>query len=99
MGECKVTFAGLIRRTVGTSELTVDLPPGTTLGQLLEQLSQRFGPEFEERILVNGELAPHAVVLIDGHYARELGGSGARLDAQGPGHVEIVLLGPPLMGG
>lgn len=99
MGQVKVTFAGLIRRTVGTSEMLVTLPPGATLSALLHEIGARFGPAFEEQVLVNGEIAPHAVVLIDGRYARELGGSHAIVDRHGSGQVEIVLLGPPLMGG
>jgi hypothetical protein len=75
------------------------LPPEATLGTLLRDLSARLGPEFERYLLVDGELAPHAVVTIDGRYARELGGLEARLAGKGPGQVEIVLLGPPLMGG
>ena len=99
MGQCKVIFAGLIRRVAGTSEMTVTLPPDATLGVLLRDLSARFGPEFEDKILFNGELANHAVVMIDGEYARDVGGMGARLDRGALAQVEIVLLGPPLLGG
>ena len=99
MGQFKVTFVGLIRRVVGTSEALLTLPPGATLGGLFQELTTRFGPAFEEQILVEGELAPHALVLIDGQHARSLGGSEAVLDGRGPGQVEIVVLGPPAMGG
>ena len=99
MGQCKVIFAGLIKRVAGTSEMTVTLPPNATLGDLLNDLSARFGSEFEDKILMNGDLANHAVVMIDGEYAREVGGLNARLDRQSPAQVEIVLLGPPLLGG
>ena len=99
MGQCKVIFAGLIKRVAGTSEMTVTLPPDATLGDLLKDLSSRFGSEFEDKILMNGDLANHAVVMIDGEYAREVGGMNARLDRQSPAQVEIVLLGPPLLGG
>jgi molybdopterin converting factor small subunit len=99
LGELHVTFAGLVRRVVGSSEVRVTLPPGATLGDLLKELSARFGPEFEDYVLVDGEIAPHAVVLVDGQYAREVGGIDAPLDGGDPGQVEIVLLGPPLMGG
>ena len=99
MGQCKVIFAGLIKRVAGTSEMTVTLPPNATLGDLLKDLSARFGSEFEDKILMNGDLANHAVVMIDGEYAREVGGMDARLDRQSPAQVEIVLLGPPLLGG
>jgi hypothetical protein len=99
MGQCKIIFAGLIKRVAGTSEMTVALPPGATLGDLLRDLAARFGSEFEDKILMNGDLANHAVVMIDGEYAREVGGLNARLDRQSPAQVEIVLLGPPLLGG
>ncbi len=99
MIQCKVIFAGLIKRVVGTSEMTVTLPAGSTLGDLLADLTARFGQEFEDKILLNGDLANHAVVMIDGDYAREVGGMQARLDRQTPAQVEIVLLGPPLLGG
>jgi hypothetical protein len=95
----KVIFGGLVRRAAGTSEMLLTLPPEATLGTLLRELSARLGPEFEASLLVNGELAPHTVVMIDGRYARELGGLDAGLAREGPGQVEIVLLGPPLMGG
>jgi hypothetical protein len=97
--QSKVIFAGLIKRVAGTSEMTVELPPEATLGDLLKDLSARFGSEFEDKILMNGDLANHAVVMIDGEYAREVGGLNARLDRQSPAQVEIVLLGPPLLGG
>jgi hypothetical protein len=99
MGQCKVVFAGLIKRVAGTSEMTVTLPPEATLGDLLKDLSARFGSEFEDKILMNGDLANHAVVMIDGEYARDVGGLNARLDRESPAQVEIVLLGPPLLGG
>jgi hypothetical protein len=79
--------------------MTVSLPAGATLGDLLSDLTARFGQEFEDKILLNGDLANHAVVIIDGEYAREVGGMDARLDRQTPAQVEIVLLGPPLLGG
>jgi molybdopterin converting factor small subunit len=99
MVQSKVIFAGLIKRVAGTSEMTVDLPPGATLGDLLKDLTARFGSDFEDKILLNGDLANHAVVMIDGEYAREVGGMNARLDRETPAQVEIVLLGPPLLGG
>jgi molybdopterin converting factor small subunit len=99
MAQCKVIFAGLIKRVAGTSEMTVDLPAGATLGDLLRDLTARFGSEFEEKILLNGDLANHAVVIIDGEYARDVGGMSASLDRPSPAQVEIVLLGPPLLGG
>jgi molybdopterin converting factor small subunit len=95
----KVIFGGLVRRAAGTSEMLMALPSGATLGTLLRELSARLGPEFAGYLLSNGELSPHALVTIDGRYARELGGLEATLAREGLGQVEIVLLGPPVMGG
>jgi hypothetical protein len=79
--------------------VVLTLPPGATLGSLLQELSSRYGPEFDEKMFLDGALAPHAVVLVNGHYARGPGDSGDVLDHEGGAEVEIVLLGPPLMGG
>ena len=71
----------------------------TTLGGLIEKLVARYGHELEERLLENGDLAAHAAVLINGRNAMTQGGLQARLSDGSESHVEIVVLGPPLMGG
>ncbi len=97
--EVKVTFVGLIQRLVGRREETIRLPPETTLGGLLQELAARYGQELVERILENGQLAAHVTVLIDGHNALTQGGLTAKLSDGSQSHVEIVVLGFPLMGG
>lgn len=97
--EVKVTFVGLIQRVVGRHEEALRLPQEATLAGLIRELVFRYGRELEERLLENGELAAHATVLVNGQNALNCGGLGARLDQGSPNRVEIVLLGPPLMGG
>lgn len=97
--EVTVTFVGLIQRLVGRREEAVLLPRETTLGGLLQELVARYGHDLEERLLENGELAAHATVLINGHNALTRGGLTAKLSDGSQSHVEIVVLGPPLMGG
>ena len=97
--EVRVTFVGLIQRLVGHREEAVLLPQETTLAGLLHELAARYGRELEERLLENGDLAAHATVLINGHNAITQGGLAAKLTDGSQSHVEIVLLGPPLMGG
>ena len=99
MVEVRVTFVGLIQRLVGSREEVVTLPPETTLGKLIEVLVASFGPGLEERLLENGDLADHATVLINGRNALTQGGLKAKISNGSQSHVEIVLLGPPLMGG
>jgi molybdopterin converting factor small subunit len=97
--EVKITFVGLIQRLVGRREEAVLLPEATTLGGLIEKLVARYGPELEERLLENGVLAAHATVLVNGHNALTQGGLQAKLSDGSESQVEIVVLGPPLMGG
>jgi molybdopterin synthase sulfur carrier subunit len=97
--EVKITFVGLIQRLVGHREETIQLPPETTLGDLLQELAARYGQELVERILENGQLAAHVTVLINGYNALNQGGLTAKLSDGSQSHVEIVVLGFPLMGG
>lgn len=97
--EVKVTFVGLIQRVVGCREETIPLPEEGTLGGLIQELVARYGRELEERLLENGDLAAQATVLINGHNALSRGGLAAKLTDGSQSQVEIVLLGPPLMGG
>ena len=99
MVEVKITFVGLIQRLVGRREEAVLVPEETTLGGLIEKLVARYGQELEERLLENGDLAAHAAVLINGRNAMTQGGLQAKLSDGLESQVEIVVLGPPLMGG
>ena len=99
MIEVKITFVGLIQRLVGRREEAVVVPEETTLGGLIEKLVARYGQELGERLLENGELAAHASVLINGRNAMTEGGLQAKLSDGSQSQVEIVVLGPPLMGG
>jgi hypothetical protein len=53
----------------------------------------------ENHLLENGDLAPLATVLVNGLNALSQGGLQAKLSDGSESHVEIVVLGPPLMGG
>ncbi len=99
MVEVRVTFVGLIQSLVGSREEVITLPSETTLGKLIEVLVASFGRGLEERLLENGDLADHATVLINGRNALTQGGLAAKISNGSQSHVEIVLLGPPLMGG
>ena len=99
MVEVKIIFVGLIQRLVGRREEVVLVPEETTLGGLIEKLVACYGEELGERLLENGDLAAHAVVLINGRNAMTQGGLQAKLSDGSESQVEIVVLGPPLMGG
>ncbi len=99
MVEVTVTFVGLIQRLVGRREESLLLPPQVnSLGGLLHELAACHGREMEERLVENGELSPQVTVLINGRNAMSQGGLTAKLSDGSQSQVEIVLLGPPLMG-
>jgi molybdopterin converting factor small subunit len=97
--DVKIIFVGLIRRVVGRREEAVQVPEETTLGSLLQILAARYGRGLEEHLLENGDLAAHATVLINGRNVIPQGALQARLGGGSESRVEIVVLGPPLMGG
>jgi molybdopterin converting factor small subunit len=97
--EVKITFVGVLQRVVGCREEAVLVPEETTLGTLLRELVARHGRELENHLLENGDLAPLATVLVNGLNALSQGGLQAKLSDGSESHVEIVVLGPPLMGG
>lgn len=99
MVEVKITFVGVIQRVLGCREEAVLVPEETTLGGLLRELVARHGGELEEQLLENGDLAALATVLVNGRNALSQGGLQAKLSDGSESHVEIVVLGPPLMGG
>ena len=97
--EVKITFVGVLQRVAGCREEAVSVPEETTLGGLLQELVARHGQQLEEHLLENGDLAPLATVLVNGRNALSQGGLQAKLSDGSESHVEIVVLGPPLMGG
>jgi MoaD family protein len=76
----RVRLFAALRELVGSSELDLD---GPDVGDVLDQLSRKFGPEFD-RIMASGS------VVVDGERA----GRERRLDPQD----EVALL-PPVSGG
>ncbi len=99
VAELRVTFVGLVQRLVGRREETIALPQEASLADLLQALIGRYGEELEQALLEEGELADHVTVLINGYNAVPRGGLMAKLSDGSQSHIEIVLLGPPLMGG
>jgi molybdopterin converting factor small subunit len=97
--EVKITFVGVLQRIAGCREEAVSVPEKTTLGGLLRELVARHGQRLEEHLLENGDLAPLATVLVNGRNALSMGGLQSKLSDGSESHVEIVVLGPPLMGG
>lgn len=92
----EITYTGLIRNVVGRRREHFDVAYGATLGQLLEEIVRRHGPE-ARRFLFDGEvgLLPHAIVVVNGTVVRDTTAT-FREDAQ---VVQILVLSPMMIGG
>ena len=92
----EITYTGLIRNVVGQRRENVDIPDGATLGQLLEEVVRRHGPE-ARRFLFDGKTAllPNAMVVVNGTVVRDTTAAFGE-DAQ---VVQILVLSPMMIGG
>jgi|ETNmetMinimDraft_13_1059891.scaffolds.fasta_scaffold205379_1 molybdopterin converting factor small subunit len=59
MVSLRVSFMGIITSFTGVKELALELPERATLRQLLDDLEQRYGPEFGKRVYRNAKPPRH----------------------------------------
>jgi len=72
---------GLVRNVIGRSAEILDVGAGTTVGQLLSQLSTSHGPPFRQSVFKpSGELRALAQVCVNDRDIDELDGLNTRLD-------------------
>ncbi|MDP6574542.1 MAG: MoaD/ThiS family protein [Rhodospirillales bacterium] len=96
MPKIEIAYAGLIRTLVRSSEEHWDMPSGSTVGQLLEEVVRRHGPATRPHLL-NGTAAlpPHVLVSVDGVACRDLA---TPLDGK-EARVRILVMSPMMVGG
>ncbi len=86
-------YAGL-RQAAGIKMLDVEVPEGSTVREVLQEVTQRYAV-LEKFIWAGvGELSQHAHVFINGENARHLAGLDTAIKKED--HVDIF---PPLVGG
>ena len=88
----KVRPWGLFQELMGERELEVDIPERAKVGDLLEELTKRYGPKFEGELFQAGkrEVKAYIKVLLNGH--------GAELKAR-LSEGDVVAIFPPVGGG
>ena len=64
--QVKVMFFGPLGEQLGQESTQFDLPQGSTYGDLLDEIGQRFGHQFHERIWDAQENAFKAGILVVG---------------------------------
>ena len=90
-----VSYLGLVRNVIGRNEEDLDVPAGTTVGQLLRLLTAEHGPPFQQSVLKqSGELRAMAQVCVNDRDIDELQGLETRF---GEGEQVSIVVGvyPP----
>lgn len=92
----QVKFMGGLPALIGQRNLALDLPEGSTIGDLLAALSESYGDDFTSRVFSGpGKLHHTTLIFVAGENIKERGGLAARL---GDGEVEVIML-PMICGG
>lgn len=87
----KVWLYGSLARMLEKRPLELQLPQGFSLGDVLAELSRRYGEEFSDRVLgADGRKFSHCRVFVDGLRIEDLG-TPVHAGAS-PATVEIILL-------
>ena len=90
----RVKFFTTLRELTGKAEETVNLPKGSTVGNLLDELSRRYGPKFVEYVFDKGEVKPYLIVMVNGKSINALDGLKTVLEEN-----STVAILPPAGGG
>ena len=89
-----VKFFATFRDVLGLKELEIEPEENLKLIDLLEQLFQKFGEKFRNRILEGGNIRPQINIMINGRNIKFLDGINAPLK-----DGDTIALFPPVYGG
>ena len=94
----KIRYVGLIENVMGNRQEELHIDTGTTVGELLQLLSQKHGAEFRHSILRNsGELRPSVTIHLGNRDIKELESLNSRL--QPDSEITLIITGHPDPGG
>lgn len=90
--QVKLRLWGIFQELAGEREVGVELPPGSTIGDLLELLVKRHGKRFEKEFFKPGSrgVRPYVKLLLNGHATEPE----AKLS-----EGDVVAIFPPVGGG
>ncbi len=92
----KVKFMGDLLALIEQRNLSMTLPQGSTVGDLLALLNESYGEPFYSRVFVRPDTLHHyMLIFVDGQNINDIGGLAATL---GESKVEIIML-PMFEGG
>jgi len=68
--EVRVEFIGRFTEVTGLTQIMVNVEGQATLESLIEKLANKFGMEFERRVLEGGKLSDEVLVILNGRSIR-----------------------------
>jgi sulfur-carrier protein len=83
----------MLRQSAGKMEEQWDRPEAT-LGDLMQDLVSRYGPEFGRWVYADGKLSELAIILVNGRDVRHLERERTPLKAD-----DMIAIFPPVAGG
>jgi molybdopterin converting factor small subunit len=96
--QVRVRFMGDLRAVVESRDLTVALPQGSRVGDLLTSLAERYGDPFAKWIFTDsGELHHYILIFVNGENIQDTGGLSTGLGERDD-QVEVIML-PMFEGG
>ena len=100
--QVRVFYFGLMRHYVSDGQEALEMPEGSTVGDLVESLTTKHGAEFYEHLINEHgdgslEILPNAFITLDGRSIANLQGLDTVLTSDADTH--IVLVGPVVTGG
>lgn len=99
MIQVNVVYSGPFKSITGVSQETIDLPANSTLRDLLQLLSRRYGTDFENYLFLDGQLSREVLLLCDGLHVRGESGLDRCLAQDSQTEIEVGFLGPIPVGG
>lgn len=89
---------GDLRALVDSSDVKIAVARGSSVGDLLSSLAERYGDRFAKWLFTgSGDLHHYILVFVNGENIQDVGGLPARLGKQGD-QVDIIML-PMFEGG
>lgn len=91
----KISYFAYIRDYTGEKQTVLNTPV-TDLGDLLRQLSSRYGSQFRNAVLdeTQADLSPLIIILVNGRHVKHLDGIHTKLSAE-----DTVSIFPVVAGG
>ncbi len=89
----QIEYFAMLRQATGKNREQWNKPAGT-LGELLRDLSERYGPGFSRWLLDGDQLSDIAIIMVNGRDVRHLQGLATPLQPD-----DTIAIFPPVAGG